>query len=48
MRAQARAQALGLEQEEEAPEEDRRVETRDTDRGHATPAAREDDEESAI
>jgi len=46
MRAQARAHAL--EQEDEPAEEDRRVETRDTDRGHATPAAREDDEESAI
>jgi hypothetical protein len=48
MRAQARAHALGLEPEDDAPDEDRRVETSDTDRGHATPAAREDDEESAI
>lgn len=48
MRAQARAHALGLEAEDETGDEDRRVETSDTDRGHATPAAREDDEESAI
>lgn len=48
MRAQARAHALGLDQEDEPADEDRRVETSDTDRGHATPAAREDDEESAI
>jgi hypothetical protein len=48
LRAQARAHALGLEQQDEPAEEDRRVETSDTDRGRATPAAREDDEESAI
>ena len=48
MRAQARAHALGLEPDDDVADEDRRVETSDTDRGHATPAAREDDEESAI
>jgi hypothetical protein len=48
MRAKARAHDLGLDQEEEAAEDDGKVETGDTDRGHATPAARDDDEESAI
>jgi len=48
MRAQARAHALGLEPDDDIADEDKRVETSDTDRGHATPAAREDDEESAI
>ena len=50
MRAQARAHNLGLGDEEEAAEdqEDARVETRDTDRGGGTPAARDDEEESAI
>nr|WP_145552456.1 hypothetical protein [Variovorax boronicumulans] len=48
LRAQARAHHLGAEDEEEAGEEDARVETKDTDRGRSTPAAREDDEESAI
>ena len=48
MRAQARAHALGLEPDDDVADEDKRVETSDTDRGHATPAAREDDEESAI
>jgi len=49
LRAKARAHDLGLEDEEEdAEEEDTRVETGDTDRGRSTPAAREDDEESAI
>ncbi|WP_296510271.1 hypothetical protein [Rhodoferax sp.] len=49
LRAKARAFDLGLD-EEELPEEedDGKVETGDTDRGKATPAAREDDEESAI
>jgi hypothetical protein len=49
LRAKARAFDLGLD-EEEMPEEedDGTVETGDTDRGKATPAAREDDEESAI
>jgi hypothetical protein len=49
MRAKARAHDLGLEQDEEPSEEDDgKVETGDTDRGHATPAARDDEEESAI
>ncbi len=48
LRAQARAHNLGVGSEEESDEEDTRVETRDTDRGHGTPAARDDEEESAI
>jgi hypothetical protein len=48
MRAKARAHDLGLDQEDELAEDDGKVETGDTDRGHATPAARDDDEESAI
>lgn len=49
LRAQARAHNLGVgNEEEEADDEDTRVETRDTDRGHGTPAARDDEEESAI
>ncbi len=49
MRAKARAHDLGLDDvEEEVEEDDGKVETGDTDRGKATPAAREDDEESAI
>ncbi|MBX9817954.1 MAG: hypothetical protein K2X79_07985 [Burkholderiaceae bacterium] len=49
LRAKARAHDLGLDQEEETEEDDGKVETGDTDRGKATPAAREDDdEESAI
>lgn len=49
LRAKARAHDLGLDQEEEPEEDDGKVETGDTDRGKATPAAREDDdEESAI
>ncbi|MDD2810665.1 hypothetical protein [Rhodoferax sp.] len=47
LRAKARAFELGLD-EEEAPEDDARVETGDTDRGKATPAALDPDEESAI
>jgi hypothetical protein len=47
LRAKARAFAAALN-EEEAEEEDNRVETGATDRGKATPAARESDEESAI
>lgn len=48
LRAKARAFELGLD-DEELPEDDGRVETRDTDLGKATPAALEsDDEESAI
>ncbi len=49
LRAKARAHDLGLDEEEEAEEEDDgKVETGDTDRGKATPAARDEDEESAI
>jgi hypothetical protein len=48
LRAKARAHDLGLEEEEEPEEDDGKVETGDTDRGKATPAARDDDEESAI
>lgn len=48
LRAKARAHDLGLEEEEELEEDDGKVETGDTDRGKATPAARDDDEESAI
>jgi hypothetical protein len=48
LRAKARAHDLALGEEEETEEDDHRVETGDTDRGKATPAARESDEESAI
>lgn len=49
LRAKARAHDLGLAEDEAAGEEDDgKVETGDTDRGQATPAARESDEESAI
>jgi hypothetical protein len=48
LRAKARAHDMGLDDEEELEEDDGKVETGDTDRGRATPAAREDDEESAI
>jgi hypothetical protein len=48
LRAKARAHDAGLEEEEDAEEDDGKVETGDTDRGKATPAARESDEESAI
>ena len=50
LRAKARAHDLGLDEEEalEEEEDDDRFETGDTDRGKATPAARESDEESAI
>jgi hypothetical protein len=47
LRAKARAFELGLD-EEEFYEDDGRVETGDTDRGKATPAAIDPDEESAI
>ena len=47
LRAKARAFEAGVT-DEEAEEDDDRVETGDTDRGKATPAARESDEESAI
>jgi hypothetical protein len=51
LRAKARAHDLGEDEEEAAAEtevDDGKVETGDTDRGKATPAARDDDEESAI
>ncbi|CAM8657581.1 hypothetical protein MCEMSEM22_01968 [Comamonadaceae bacterium] len=49
LRAKARAFDLGLDEEEMPDEEDDgKVETGETDRGKATPAARDDDEESAI
>jgi hypothetical protein len=50
LRAKARAFDLGLDEDEAVEEEpdDGKVETGDTDRGKATPAARDDDEESAI
>ena len=48
MRAKARAHDLGLDDDEEVEDDDGKVETSDTDRGSATPAARDDDEESAI
>ncbi len=48
LRAKARAHDLAAEDEEESEEDDGKVETSATDRGKATPAARESDEESAI
>jgi hypothetical protein len=49
LRAKARAFDLGLAEDEETEDDDDgKVETGDTDRGQATPAARDDDEESAI
>ena len=49
LRAKARAHDAGVDEEEDDTEEDDgKVETGDTDRGKATPAARESDEESAI
>ena len=49
LRAKARAHDMGLDEAEEPAEEgDGKFETSDTDRGKATPAARESDEESAI
>lgn len=48
LRAKVRAHDVGMEQEDDVQEEDGKVETGDTDRGNATPAARESDEESAI
>ena len=47
LRAKARAFELGQDGED-LPEDDGKVETRDTDLGRATPAALESDEESAI
>lgn len=48
LRAKARAHDLGLGDDEEAEEDDGKFETRDTDRGKATPVARDPDEELAI
>ena len=48
MRAKARAHDLGEDEDEASEDNDDRVETSETDRGSATPAARDDDEESAI
>jgi hypothetical protein len=48
LRAKARAHDLGLDEDEGLEEDDGKVETGDTDRGKATPVARESDEESAI
>lgn len=48
LRAKARAFDAGVGEEDEAQEDDGKVETGDTDRGKATPPALESDEESAI
>ena len=48
LRAKASAFDAGIDSEEELEEDDGKVETGDTDRGKATPSARESDEESAI
>ena len=48
LRAKARAHDAADGLDEEPEDDDGKVETGDTDRGHATPAAREDEEESAI
>ena len=48
LRAKARAFDAGLSFEDEAEADDGKVDTSETDRGNATPAARESDEESAI
>ncbi|MCY1164977.1 MULTISPECIES: hypothetical protein [Polaromonas] len=48
LRAKASAHDAGREDEEDVEEDDGKVETGDTDRGKATPSARESDEESAI
>ena len=48
LRAKVSAHDAGLVEDEAAEEDDGKVETRDTDRGKATPTARESDEESAI
>jgi hypothetical protein len=48
LRAKARAYDAGTDAEDEAEQDDGKFETGDTDRGKATPAARESDEESAI
>lgn len=48
LRAKASAFEAAFPDDEETEEDDGRVETGDTDRGKATPAKRESDEESAI
>jgi len=48
LRAKARAHDLGQSEEDGLEEDDNKVETSATDRGQATPAARDSDEESAI
>ena len=48
LRAKVSAHQLGAVGEEDAGEDDGKVETGDTDRGRAIPSARESDEESAI
>jgi hypothetical protein len=50
LRAKARAHdsSVDMGEEEDIEEDDGKVETGDTDRGKATPAARDSDEESAI
>jgi hypothetical protein len=48
LRAKASAFELGSADEDEEEEDDGKVETGDTDRGKATPSARDSDEESAI
>jgi hypothetical protein len=48
LRAKARAHDMGLSEDEELEDDDGKVETADTDRGKATPAALDADEESAI
>ena len=48
LRAKARAHDMGKGEEAELEEDDGKVETGDTDRGKATPAALDADEESAI
>ena len=48
LRAKARAHDLGQSEEDGSDEDDNKVETSATDRGQATPAARDSDEESAI
>lgn len=48
LRAKVRAHDAGLDADEESEDDDGKVETGDTDRGKATPAARDSDEESAI
>jgi len=48
LRARAQAYMRSQEDDEENEEDDGKVDTRDTDQGKATPAARVSDEESAI